>query len=348
MSFVYDPSDYELGRLIFTYHDTVWVHVVRRASFWFFVLGHSVFWVVVKFEFMKHMPFQEFEALHKWIGIEPKDLSMITALTTFFQVFYTSQSYSRYFEVNSRVMVLFERAHQYAFGFKVHVHIDNVRYLWSSLRWLRMSLLFFFADLRRIEIQEEHFDNFVGLGHLTPEESEYLRRIAPAHRNILLLDWMLRATSIALKDHNTNRKDVVRMCLDFQAAQKSVLEITRMPVPFQYFHFLHLMVFFTLSLWAYVLGLQESVMCPIMYFCACFIFIGMLELAKLFADPFGCDEVDFPMDVWFEKFMENQLASINADYPGGEAGLQAMVKTALPPAFQPESLARCVREPLQG
>merc|ERR1712151_278648 len=62
------------------------------------------------------------------------------------------------------------------------------------------------------------------------------------------------------------------------------------------------------TMWAYAMAMDESIFGPCCYFFATFTFTGMLELAKMFSDPFGDDEVDFPVQIWCDKFLEDQLA----------------------------------------
>merc|ERR1712217_825214 len=58
----------------------------------------------------------------------------------------------------------------------------------------------------------------------------------------------------------------------------------------------------------YQMASENTIFGPIVYFITSFFFFGMLELAKLLADPFGEDEVDFPILLWVSKFIENQQA----------------------------------------
>merc|ERR1719183_956980 len=85
------------------------------------------------------------------------------------------------------------------------------------------------------------------------------------------------------------------------------------------------MVCVNIALWAYSMALSPSVWSPVCYFFASIIFVGMLELAKLFSDPFGDDEVDFPVHIWLQKFLENQQVLAEYAYPGAENNFAAIV-----------------------
>merc|ERR1719473_2507325 len=71
-----------------------------------------------------------------------------------------------------------------------------------------------------------------------------------------------------------------------------------LPMPFQYFHIMNLMLMLNLGLWAYSLALQESLFAPCIYFFVQMMFQGLRELSVALSDPFGDDATDFPMNDW--------------------------------------------------
>merc|ERR1711874_945857 len=70
------------------------------------------------------------------------------------------------------------------------------------------------------------------------------------------------------------------------------------PMPFQYFHIMNLMLALNLVLWAYSLGCQDSYFAPVIYAFVQMMFQGIRELSTALSDPFGDDEVDFPVNDW--------------------------------------------------
>jgi len=125
-------------------------------------------------------------------------------------------------------------------------------------------------------------------------------------------------------------------------SMKHVLNVVSMPVPFQYFHLLNAMVSICVGLWAYSMSFDPSVFSPVVFSCASFIFIGMLELAKEFSDPFGSDEVDFPLHIWFEKFLETNLALLEYDFPGAANDFQVSRAEEKEPGWEPSSVAALI------
>merc|ERR1719305_1239636 len=83
-----------------------------------------------------------------------------------------------------------------------------------------------------------------------------------------------------------------------RSCQAQVVQILDLPMPFQYFHIMNLMLMLNLLLWAYALGCQDSYFAPIIYMFVQLMFQGIRELSTALSDPFGDDEVDFPITQW--------------------------------------------------
>ena len=74
--------------------------------------------------------------------------------------------------------------------------------------------------------------------------------------------------------------------------QSNIHETLDLPMPFQYFHIMNLMLLLNLFLWAYSLGCQESFFAPFIYMFVQMMFQGIRELSTALSNPFGDDEVD--------------------------------------------------------
>merc|ERR1711908_242182 len=96
-------------------------------------------------------------------------------------------------------------------------------------------------------------------------------------------------------------KNIVSKAGDLYLEQKTITHNMRFPVAFQYFHLLNLMVVVNISLAAYGLALTDSACSPISFFFAALIFMGMMELAAELVDPYGDDDIDFPMRHWLTE-----------------------------------------------
>lgn len=77
-----------------------------------------------------------------------------------------------------------------------------------------------------------------------------------------------------------------------------------LPMPFQYFHIMNMMLCLNLFLWAYSLGCQDSYWGIFIYMCVQGMFQGLRELSTGLSDPYGTDEVDFPVNDWMRSLFK--------------------------------------------
>merc|ERR1711953_717678 len=80
--------------------------------------------------------------------------------------------------------------------------------------------------------------------------------------------------------------------------QAEIVALMELPMPFQYFHIMNLMLVLNLILWAYALGLVESYFAPVIFLFVQLMFQGLRELSVALSDPFGDDDTDFPLNEW--------------------------------------------------
>merc|ERR1711874_875231 len=96
--------------------------------------------------------------------------------------------------------------------------------------------------------------------------------------------------------------------------QAEVCQIMNWPMPFQYFHIMNLMLALNLVLWAYSLGCQDSYFAPVIYAFVQMMFQGIRELSTALSDPFGDDEVDFPVNAWMMTLYARTYALLEDPY----------------------------------
>mmetsp|Transcript_94011 Transcript_94011/g.166467 ORF Transcript_94011/g.166467 Transcript_94011/m.166467 type:complete len:355 (-) Transcript_94011:113-1177(-) len=133
--------------------------------------------------------------------------------------------------------------------------------------------------------------------------------------SFLVLQW-----AIELFMHHTEDKPSREdMLAGFQAnmytvrrCQTIVTQTMELPMPFQYFHIMNLMLMLNLVLWAYSLGCEDSYFAPIIYMFVQMMFQGLRELSTSLSDPFGQDEVDFDINDWM-KSLYSRIHSIMED-----------------------------------
>jgi len=108
--------------------------------------------------------------------------------------------------------------------------------------------------------------------------------------------WLLGSKKAGLAANV--QKSVIDKIYKTYTTMRLLADTLGLPIPFQYYHLLCLMVSVCVLCWAIVMGTSHSVSGLPVFFVAELIFMGMIQLASQLADPFGEDAVDFPLRVW--------------------------------------------------
>lgn len=136
---------------------------------------------------------------------------------------------------------------------------------------------------------------------LRPEEEEALCRVDDSHQPLVLLYWSLEALGRAYKaakaPANAQQAGVQRL-MKMHGDVTNLAHQLNLPVPFQYFHLLNLMVMVNVAVLAYIMGTASDLGAPCMFVVCEVAFIGLIELASQLSNPFGNDDVDFPLTDW--------------------------------------------------
>merc|ERR1711879_269087 len=90
-----------------------------------------------------------------------------------------------------------------------------------------------------------------------------------------------------------------------------------LPVPFQYFHLLSVLIVANQFFMAYGLAFTPSMFGIPVFILASMIFLGMMEVASDLSDPFGDDEVDFPISAWIAEWFHQMVMIAEHELPVG-------------------------------
>jgi len=135
--------------------------------------------------------------------------------------------------------------------------------------------------------------------------------------SLLLQQWCMQIMRRATPDPTT-RDDLLigfdDKMYELRGAMSDVTNIMDLPMPFQYFHIMNMMLVLNLVLWAYALGCQDSYFAPMIYMFVQMMFQGIRELSTALSDPFGDDEVDFDINSWMKSLYTRILALLEDQY----------------------------------
>jgi len=278
------------------FQNTIVPMTLMRLDFWMFMGLHCLFLLlyhkgVIPDSQQKHSPWR----------VSWNDMKILTAITTFFEVFYTNQCYNRYKAGYSSTMHMFRSVIRASFESNLHLREQSPQHVFLGNRYHLAAMLVFFDGVvyQRDDLTKGFADRI-----LEESEKKYLAYFEPEHRPLVLLQW---SGEIFQEAHTTSRapanilKSITDKVLRTRIYMQEVVDMKMLPMPFQYFHLLNVMLCVNCSLWAYLMGTTFSIAATISFIICLVIFLGMVHLANGLSDPFGEDEVDFPMQQWLEE-----------------------------------------------
>eukprot|EP00930_Biecheleria_cincta_P054060 TRINITY_DN3995_c0_g1_i5.p1 TRINITY_DN3995_c0_g1~~TRINITY_DN3995_c0_g1_i5.p1 ORF type:complete len:384 (+),score=60.16 TRINITY_DN3995_c0_g1_i5:1349-2500(+) len=313
-NFDYDSQEAGFFVVSMRYTNTVLPAVSKIPGFWIFFLVHLFLWSNHRYEFIPN--FAEMVKEGGPLFIDLGHLKIIGGITVFFEVFYTNQCYSRYFRMANTVNDIFQTAHKITLEQSTLLNKAGPQYSRLVARWIRAVLLLFFTELKHGPLQQSTWDEAVLHGLLRRDEVTALIGLGMPARNNRIAHWMMRVTLSAYEADGKGPPVLMALMnrlIVLRDDMNMLLQTHRTPVPFVYYHLLNSMICINCALWAFCMSAIQSVFGPFIFLLASLLYIGMLEVAKAMSDPFGDDDVDFPLEVWYDKFIEGQREALS-DY----------------------------------
>jgi len=323
MGFYYDPSVGPLSTAT-TIASTVVPHVLRRREFWLFFTLHISIYTAYN---LGYLTSANDKTQHTYI--EWNNVKVITALTSFFEVFYTNQCWTRYVHLYRESRQLLTNLHDLVFELRLYLSkVDSYgqSVCWLSARYAVLAVELYFLEMRRLGedrewawLSDKDWQELISKKLVYPEERSYLATLNKEQRRSVLLS---KSAEVAKRGVEKSRlpnnvlKSVVSTLEMIREEMQEVADTVDLPIPFQYFHILNMMVCMNTVVWAYAMGITHSIFGPVVYYFAALIFLGMLELGSQLSNPFGQDEVDFPVAAWLKEFVEVTGMLMDYQYPG--------------------------------
>lgn len=251
-------------------------------------------------------------------------------MTTFFEVFYTNQCFSRYlglYGVSGKITGL---VYDLILILRIFAGVKGYAHTKLSVRFALVAIFLNFYEVHHGDaVSDEEWKTLMDHGLLRSSEKDMLVGLKKHQRSHVLLLWAADVAKEGLavaKAPGNALKQVLAPLLEMRADQQELLNTAALPIPFQYYHLLNAMVLFNLVLWGYAMAICESVFASLIYMMCSLIFMGMLELADELSDPFGDDEVDFPVMEWLEELLDGCHTMLQKTYKGSENGWEEITK----------------------
>jgi len=95
--------------------------------------------------------------------------------------------------------------------------------------------------------------------------------------------------------------------LKLRSASCKICNLLNLPIPLPYFHTLVVLQNVCFAIMSWSLLSFVSFLTPIVLFFAVLVMVGLREVAVALSNPFGKDDVDFPIDKWIAQLRANAL-----------------------------------------
>lgn len=317
-------------------------HVLARKEFWMFMLFHAC----VGYAYRTGRIPDALVENSNW-SISWADMGVISALTTFFEVFYTGQSYGRFCHQYEQIKSLMSVVCDFSFEATCHITEAAPQHVRLATRYFLASVILFFMEIQH-HTQSQEMEELESSDLILEHEVAWLMKYSVKQRSILMLHWSAKITRDGFmlfekSFENPKRipKNAMVDALNNQSKARDlmqdIIDTVRLPLPFQYFHLLNMMIVVNLILWGYGMALTHSIFGPMVYFLAATIFMGMMELSTQLSDPFGTDATDFPLDEWLDSLVKKVITVIEVDGGGCPFGTWSNALAATP-LIQADSL----------
>jgi len=231
----------------------------------------------------------------------------MSSLLTFFVVLYNSNAFGRYQQLFDVCKELFGAVLE--FTSMVKGRLGSIPHQRRATRYMLASCYIFLLEREGPGITEVEWAMLYDLGLLSWVEIDALDLHASdkqveGGQAFIVMHWSLEVVRDAVPEW-LQRDDMMSAFFDkafqIRSCQALTKNLIAMRIPFQYFHIMTFMLTVNLFFWGYSLAFMDTYWALSTFFFIQLIFIGLRELCAALANPFGTEDVDFPVNVWLDN-----------------------------------------------
>ena len=103
--------------------------------------------------------------------------------------------------------------------------------------------------------------------------------------------------------------------LKLRGAACKICNLLNLPIPLPYYHSLVMLQNICFGMYSYALLSMGSFFTPVILFFVVLVTIGLREVAVALSNPFGRDDVDFPIDKWIAQLRSMAIVVHKDNHP---------------------------------
>lgn len=337
-------------RTLFSFHGTVLPMVLFRQEVYVFTILHAILWVV-----------KDLELWTDWAQytLSFNALSISSTFMVFSLVFFNQQCFTRYTELYGAVTGISGTLQEITQLTAVHLRLhDGER--WDACRYLLASAFMIYMKVtdppgQPAAIDKDEWDRLIN-----SEEVWLGKPVVFQHKNINCPALLTETEMKVLQGFNGNTTVLLQTwalrCLKqgyrrakvdgatYSTVEEAVLRLRRhcafitntlaLPVPFPYYHALILLMYVNYLLFAFTFLTLNSYLTIPAFLVIIIVATGVREVSSALANPFGDDEVDFPVSKYMRDLrclvsvMATNMSWAPDRAPEGQGGLDPAAAAA--------------------
>eukprot|EP00811_Abedinium_folium_P008958 NODE_1827_length_2365_cov_8.514745.p1 GENE.NODE_1827_length_2365_cov_8.514745~~NODE_1827_length_2365_cov_8.514745.p1 ORF type:complete len:697 (+),score=146.82 NODE_1827_length_2365_cov_8.514745:136-2226(+) len=331
---VYYDYHMPMTKSLLSFKNTAFRTVIKSPDFWAFIFFHLV---TVSIAFGMDLNGEDTDDTTSVIDSFPwESAATASFFMTFFITFYNEHCFGRFNVLYDQCtemmdeMLLF--VHELVVSFPGEEFIQH-RTLATKYMLATIYLVLMVQTGGALTLTG--WKELMHKGLLTRIEIEVLSAYPGGGVTLVLTNWAMQVVDEALDHdcryqpgvrseephyvHNRHNKHMVAM---IKCAHK-IESIIALPIPFPYYHLMNLVLVCNFILGGFLVAIFQNFLTVFPYAMFVAMFMGIRQVAVELADPFGMDEVDFPIVHFLNYTFENAMCLLEVFHAVNPKRLEA-------------------------
>lgn len=313
MTVYYDPQKPALLSL-FQWKDTVFGLVFGKAEFWAYMAIH-VMTITISTELVDPDDISGF----RWEAAGAMQFFM-----SFFLTFFNEKCYARFNQIYPQCCALSDSVLLFVHELTISLPFEDCRgHRTMTVKYIIALIYLFYMGTTGGTLSKGEWREAVLKGLLTQPEADMLMNYPGGRCTMVLASWTMLIVKDALVTDQCWQSRSPQTVHIYNRLNKHLITLLRachmigniiaLPIPFAYYHLMNVILVLNFLLMAIVPALFLQTYWSVFPFAmALLIYMGLREVSAALADPFGQDEVDFPVARFLDHTFDQSITLLES------------------------------------
>lgn len=353
----YDPQQSVTASAVMNFKDTSFAKALYQPEFWTIMMMHVGFVALSSSGIMSAIA-ENAPGQSGRVQSEEEDMGEVlweSAATlqffmTFFLTFYNEHCFKRYMTLYDECTHVMDGVLMFVHELTISLNVDELEpHRIMATKYVLAGVYIFFMTLTGGDLTRKEWGEIVKKGLLTTNEMDVMSQCAGDEITLILYNWAMQVVDDALAEdcmwkeldhagshmhshkknpgisHMHNRINV-HITKVFES-QHQVANIVALPIPFTYYHLMGTVLLINFFLFGFIMSLFKTFWTCVPFSMVLLLFMGLREVATQLADPFGQDDVDFPVAAFLNYTFESSFCLLEAFNKHEMDSLRASIET---------------------